>query len=53
VAQVLTSRKPVPQEFVAVNDTFGESGTPDELLRKYGLYPSDIVNAARRALSRK
>ncbi len=53
VAQVLTSRKPVPQEFVAVNDTFGESGTPDELLRKYGLYPSDIVSAARRALSRK
>lgn len=53
VAQVLTSRKPVPQEFVAVNDSFGESGTPDELLKKYGLSASDIVTAARRVLHRK
>ena len=53
VAQVLTTRRPTPQEFVAVNDSFGESGTPEELLCKYGLSPSDVVAAARRAISRK
>lgn len=53
VAQVLALRKPTPQEFVAVNDSFGESGTPDQLLQKYGLGPSDIVTAAKRAISRK
>src|SRR5690606_36289787 len=36
VAQVLVKNSPVPQEYVGVNDTFGESGTPDELLTKYG-----------------
>jgi transketolase len=40
-------------EFVAVNDTFGESGTPDQLLKKYGLDVPDIVAAAERALKRK
>ncbi|MBK9175910.1 MAG: transketolase family protein [Flavobacteriales bacterium] len=53
LAQVLELRMPAPQEFVAVNDTFGESGTPDQLLAKYGLGPSDIVAAAKRAMSRK
>ena len=53
VAQVLTTHRPTPQEFVAVNDSFGESGTPDQLLRKYGLDTPDIVNAARRAMARK
>lgn len=53
VAQVLTTHRPVPQEFVAVNDTFGESGTPDQLLKKYGLDTPDIVSAAQRVLARK
>jgi transketolase len=38
---------------VAVNDTFGESGTPDELMKKYGLDSVDIVNAAMKAIARK
>lgn len=53
VAQVLTAHRPTPQEFVAVNDSFGESGTPDQLLRKYGLDTPDIVAAAHRAMKRK
>ena len=53
IAQVLALHAPRPQEFVAVNDTFGESGTPDQLLIKYGLAPSDIVSAAERAIRRK
>ncbi|WP_162425702.1 transketolase family protein [Pontibacter pudoricolor] len=53
VAQVLISNTPVPQEYVAVNDTFGESGTPDQLMEKYGLTENDIVAAAERAISRK
>lgn len=53
VAQVLTANRPSPQEFVAVNDSFGESGTPDQLLAKYGLDTPDIVKAAHRAIGRK
>ena len=53
VAQVLSRFKPAPQEFVAVNDSFGESGTPTELLAKYGLGPQNIVAAAEKVLSRK
>lgn len=53
IAQVLTGNHPVPQEFVAVNDSFGESGTPMELLDKYGLSVADVVKAAKRALARK
>lgn len=53
IAQVLTARAPAPQEFVAVNDSFGESGTPDQLLKKYGLDVPDIVAAAERAMARK
>jgi transketolase len=53
VAQVLTTHLPTPQEFVAVNDSFGESGTPDQLLKKYGLDTPDIVAAARRAIARR
>ncbi len=53
VAQVLTTHHGVPQEFVAVNDTFGESGTPEELLKKYGLDTPDVVAAAKRAINRK
>ncbi len=53
IAQTLSRNFPAPQEFVAVNDTFGESGTPDELLVKYGLDTPDIVAAAERAVRRK
>jgi len=53
VAEVLARTYPVPQEFVAVRDTFGESGAPDALLKKYCLKDVDIVNAARKALERK
>jgi transketolase len=44
---------PAPIEYVAVNDSFGESGTPDELMVKYGLDKSNIVDAALKAISRK
>jgi transketolase len=53
IAQLLALRMPAPLELVAVNDTFGESGTPDQLLKKYGLDVPDIVAAAQRALKRK
>ena len=43
VARVIGQNHPCPQEFVAVNDTFGESGTPDQLLEKYGLSVKNIV----------
>ncbi len=53
VSQVLATNHPAPQEFVAVNDTFGESGAPDELMKKYGLTADNIVEAAKKAISRK
>jgi transketolase len=53
VAQVLVKNHPAPQEFVAVNDTFGESGKPDELMAKYHIDTPDIVAAAQRAMTRK
>ncbi len=53
IAQVLAVHKPAPQEYVAVNDSFGESGTPDQLLKKYGLDAPDIVKAVQRVLTRK
>ena len=53
VAQVLSRFHPAPIEMVAVNDSFGESGPPLDLLKKYGLSPSDIVNAAEKVLKRK
>jgi transketolase len=53
VAQVLGRDFPAPQEFVGVQDTFGESGTPDELMTKYGLDPINIVAAAKKAIERK
>ena len=53
VAQLLAMQHPCPQEYVAVNDSFGESGTPDELMTKYGLDTIDIVNAAEKVLKRK
>ena len=53
VSRVLVQNNPVPQEFVATNDTFGESGTPDELMEKYGLNSQAIVKAAQKVLKRK
>ena len=53
IAQLLSRELPTPLEFVAVNDSFGESGTPDQLLEKYGLTTAAIVAAAERAMLRK
>lgn len=53
IAQVLGRHYPAPLEMVAVNDSFGESGTPAQLLKKYGLAPENIVAAAEKAITRK
>ena len=53
VASVLSRFHLAPQEMVAVQDTFGESGTPDQLLEKYGLMPKDIITAVEKVLERK
>ncbi|WP_212001700.1 transketolase family protein [Chitinophaga sp. HK235] len=53
IAQVAARNLPVPIEFVGTNDTFGESGKPVELLKKYGLDADHIVAAAEKAISRK
>lgn len=53
VANVASRNCPVPHEYVAVMDTFGESGKPTDLLAKYGLSTSSIVAAAEKAIARK
>lgn len=53
VAQVIVRNHLVPQEFVAVNDTFGESGTPMELMTKYGIDTQNVIEAAKKAIQRK
>jgi transketolase len=53
VARVLTENNPTPQEFVATQDTFGESGTPEQLMEKYGLNAEAIVKAALKVIKRK
>lgn len=53
IAGVLAKNKPVPQEFVAVNDSFGESGTPAQLMEKYGLNAKAIVKAVQKVTARK
>ncbi|MBX2950968.1 MAG: transketolase family protein [Leadbetterella sp.] len=53
VAQFLSENRPTPQEYIAVNDSFGESGTPDQLMEKYGLKAANIVAAAQKVISRK
>ncbi len=53
VAQVAAKNAPVPQEYIGTKDTFGESGTPAQLLEKYGLDAAHIVQAAEKAISRK
>lgn len=53
VAQVLAQHDPLPQELVAVNDKFGESGTPMELMTKYGIDTADVIAAVEKVLARK
>lgn len=53
VAQTLVRHRPAPQEYVAVDDSFGESGKPTELLEKYGLGTSNIIAAAQKVIARK
>ncbi|MFM2307771.1 MAG: hypothetical protein RLZZ367_2440 [Bacteroidota bacterium] len=53
VATLLAQELPTPIEFVAVNDSFGESGTPDQLLTKYGLDTIDVVKAVQKVVKRK
>ncbi len=53
IAQLLSRNLPVPLEMVAVNDSFGESGTPDDLMKKYGLEAANIVTAAEKVIKRK
>lgn len=53
ICQLAGRKMPVPVEMVAVDDTFGESGTPNELLKLYGLDEEHIVEACKRAISRK
>ena len=53
VARVLVKNNPVPQEFVATNDTFGESGTPQQLMKKYGINFESIIDSVIRVIKRK
>ena len=53
ISRVLTKNDPVPQEFIATDDTFGESGSPSKLMDKYGLNCNAIVKAVEKVLSRK
>lgn len=53
VSQVAAKHFPVPIEYIGTRDTFGESGTPDQLLKKYGLDVPDIIAAAEKVMQRK
>ncbi|KJS83315.1 MAG: transketolase [Peptococcaceae bacterium BICA1-8] len=53
VAETLVQNSPVPVEMIGIQDTFGESGTPEELAEKYGLTSKHIIEAARKVLKRK
>jgi len=53
VSRVLAQNLPVPQEFVAVQDSFGESGTPNQLMDKYNLNSKSIIAAAKKVIARK
>ena len=53
VARTLTASHPVPQEMVATQDTFGESGTPKELMSKYGIDQEAIIQKVKSVLQRK
>ena len=53
VSEVVVQNRPVPMEFIAVKDRFGQSGTPAQLLEEYGLNPEHIVAAVEKAIGRK
>ena len=53
ISRLLTTKLPAPQEFVGTKDTFGESGTPSELMNKYGLNSTSIFDSAVNVLKRK
>ncbi len=53
IAQLLACKNPLPMEYVAVNDTFGESGKPDDLMIKYHLDVADIIKAVEKVIKRK
>ena len=53
IAQLLARKMPAPVEMVAVQDTFGESGKPEELMKKYGLDTPNIVEAVEKVIARK
>lgn len=53
VAEVVVKENPVPMEFVGVNDTFGGSGDPDELMKLFGLTHTDIIDAVKKVIKRK
>ncbi|HVG11880.1 MAG TPA: transketolase C-terminal domain-containing protein, partial [Flavisolibacter sp.] len=53
IAQVAAKNFPIPIEYIGTKDTFGESGTPDQLLKKYGLDIPDIITAAEKVVARK
>ncbi len=53
VSRILSTNLPTPQEFVGTNDTFGESGTPIQLMNKYGLNAENIISKAEKVIARK
>ncbi|MRJ10187.1 transketolase family protein [Ornithobacterium rhinotracheale] len=53
VAALLAQKRPTPQEFVAVNDSFGESGTPAQLMKKYGIDAEAVKQKVKKVLERK
>ena len=53
ISGMLSKKHPTPQEFVAVNDTFGESGTPSQLMEKYGLNKETIIQKLKKVIKRK
>ena len=53
ISRTLSLNYPTPQEFIATNDTFGESGKPSDLMKKYGLDADSIIKAVKKIISRK
>ena len=53
IAQLLSIQNPTPIEMIGVNDSFGESGKPMELMKKYGLTSDNIVSASEKVITRK
>ena len=53
IAQLLSMKNPTPHEYVGVDDTFGESGTPDELMTKYNIDTPNVIEAALKVIERK